>query len=224
MPRAFIRSPRRRGRATRTHAAQDWNVSSSLQESHCLRSALFRAVARHDAHLGGVLGRKFFDYRLSHRLVRGIPAGNHFPRAAVPLLNACSPGALVIGAGNLHRPHHALKPEFFEARLVNVEILEPPTPLLSRQPNLAELLLGFANPLHSEHGSDKPSILEDLSDLPRFAQPLPLGIDVPLNIGMHRELAGAVLEHQGLVAPRVITGRPHVGLRTGPPHADYLVE
>ncbi len=40
---------------------------------------------------------------------------------------------------------------------------------------------------------------------------------------MHLELAGAVLQHQRLVAVGLIAGRRHVRLRARPPHADHLV-
>jgi hypothetical protein len=40
---------------------------------------------------------------------------------------------LVVGAGNLDRPHHAFKAEFFEVRLIKIKVLEPPADLFSCQ-------------------------------------------------------------------------------------------
>ncbi len=47
--------------------------------------------------------------------------------------------------------------------------------------------------------------------------------EVLLDVGVDAELARAVLEHQRLVAGRLVAGRDHVRLRTGPPHAHHLV-
>src|SRR6266536_6618785 len=46
---------------------------------------------------------------------------------------------------------------------------------------------------------------------------------MPLNTDMHWELAGAVLEHQSLVAPCIVASGPHVGLGTRPPYPDHLL-
>jgi len=100
----------------------------------------------------------------------------------------------VIGAGNLNGHHHALKAEFFDARHVKIEVLKTPADLLSGQGLFAEFLLGVADTFDSEHGSNESYIVEGLSDLISLPRSFSLGVDIPLNIGMHWEFAGAGLE------------------------------
>src|SRR5439155_23892767 len=150
-------------------------------------------------------------------------AGDYRHRAAVPLLGTGGSCALVIGARHPDGRHHALETELLDPRRIDIEVLKPPAELLAGQRLLTELLLRDADSFYPEHGSDEPSIVEDLSDLVALCRSFSLGIGVAFNVGMHREFAGTVLEHKGLVAGRIISGRPHVGLRAGPPDADHLV-
>src|SRR6266436_9348310 len=103
-----------------------------------MRSAFFRAVARLDLLLRGILRGNIADERFGEGLVGRVPVGDDFPALAVPLLYARLPRALVVGAGNLDRLQHTLEAEFLETYIGEVEVLKTPTDLLTRQWLLAE--------------------------------------------------------------------------------------
>ncbi len=87
---------------------------------------------------------------------------------------------------------------------------------------MPNLLLRRADGLDAEHGVDQAAVVEHLAE-GLLADALALGIDVLLDVGMHRELAGRMLQQQRLVARRLVAGRGHVRLGARPPHADHLV-
>ncbi len=120
--------------------------------------------------------------------------------------------ALVVGAGNLDRLQHALEAEFLEACIGEVEVLKTPTDLLARQRLLAELFLRLADRLHAEHGVHQAAVIENFADLARLRQPFALCIDVLLDLGMHGELACAMLKHQRLVTSSLIACGRHIRL------------
>src|SRR5882757_4103045 len=126
-----------------------------------MRSAFFRTVARLDLLLRGIFRGNIIDERFGDRLVGRVPVGDDFPALAVPLLYAPLARALVVGAGNLDRPQHALEAEFLEACIGEVEVLQTPTDLLARERLLAELVLGLADRLHAEHGIHQTAVIEN---------------------------------------------------------------
>src|SRR3981081_4857071 len=106
-----------------------------------MRSAFFRAVARLDLFLRGILRGNIVDERFGDGLVGRVPVGDDFPALAVPLLYAPLARALVVGTGNLDRLQTALEAEFLETCIGDVEVLQTPTDLLARQRRLGETLL-----------------------------------------------------------------------------------
>src|SRR5882757_220500 len=122
-----------------------------------MRSTFFRAVARLDLLLGGILRGNIVDERFGDGLVGRVPVGDNFPALAVPLLYARLARALVVGAGNLDRLQHILEAEFLETCTGDVEVLKTPTNLLARQWFLAELFLRRADRLHAEHAIHQPA-------------------------------------------------------------------
>src|SRR5262249_29188314 len=106
-----------------------------------MRSAFFRAVARLDLFLRGILRGNITNERINERLVSRVPIGDDFPALAVPLLYAPVARTLVVGAGNPDRLQHPLEAELLDACLGEVEVLKTPTDLLARQRLLAKLFL-----------------------------------------------------------------------------------
>src|SRR5437773_12362343 len=117
-----------------------------------MSSAFFRAVARLDLLVRGILRGNFVDERFGLGLVGRIPVGDDFPALAVPLLYAPVPRALVVGAGNLDRLQHALEAEFLDTGLGEVEVLQSPTDLLAGQLLRAELFLPLPDRLQAVQG------------------------------------------------------------------------
>src|SRR5437660_8866995 len=68
-----------------------------------MRSAFFRAVARLNLLLRGVLRGHITDERFGDGLVGRIPIGDDFPALAVPLLYPPLARALVVGPANPSR-------------------------------------------------------------------------------------------------------------------------
>src|SRR5438552_4209784 len=135
-----------------------------------MRSAFFRAVARLDLFLRGILRGNIVDERFGDGLVGRVPVGDDFPALAVPLLYTPLARALVVGAGNLDRLQHALEAELLETCSGNVEVLQTPTDLLACKRLLAELFLCLADRLHAQHGIHQTAVIENFADLARLRQ------------------------------------------------------
>src|SRR5437879_4401947 len=187
-----------------------------------MHSSLFRAVARLDVLLRGILRGNFVDERFGLGLVGRVPVRDDFPALAVPLLYAPVPRALMVGAGNPDRLQHALEAEILDTCIREVEVLQTPADLLARQRLLAELFLRLADRLDPEHGVHHAAVVEDLADLAGLRRPLVPCIDVLLDVGMHGELACAMLKPSRLVACGLIACGSYIGLRARPPNTDHL--
>src|SRR5262249_45580039 len=131
-------------------------------------SAFFRAVAGLELLVRGILRGDLIHKRVNEGFVGCVPVGDDLPALAVPLLYAPVARALMVGAGNPDRLQHPRESEFLEARIGEVEILEPPTNLLARQRLLAELFLRLADCLHAEHGIHDATVVENFADLARL--------------------------------------------------------
>src|SRR5437879_13650617 len=128
-------------------------------------SAFFRAVARLNLLLRGILRGNIVDERFGYGLVGRVPVGDDFPALAVPLLYAPVPRALVVGAGNLDRLQHTLEAEFLDTCIREVEVLQTHADLLARSRLLAELFLRLAARLDPQHGAHHAVALQDLAHL-----------------------------------------------------------
>src|SRR5260370_24387214 len=102
-----------------------------------MRSAFFRAVARLNLLLRGILRGNIVDERFGDGLVGRVPVGDDFPALAVPLLYPPHTRALVVGAGNLDRLQHALQAEFLATCIGDRAALPTPTDLLAPARHLA---------------------------------------------------------------------------------------
>src|SRR5260370_23812026 len=142
-----------------------------------MRSAFFRAVARLNLLLHGILRGDIVDERFGDGLVGRVPVGDDFPALAVPLLYAPLARALVVGAGNLDRLQHALEAEFLETCIGDVEVLPTPTDLLPPQRLLSVLFLRLADRLLSEHGIHQTAVIENFADLSMLRPTFALCID-----------------------------------------------
>src|SRR5258708_12560349 len=131
-----------------------------------MRSAFFRAVARLDLLLRGILRGNILDERFGDGLVGRVPVGDDFPALAVPLLYAPLARALMVGAGNLDRLQHALEAEFLKTCIGDVEVLQTPTDLLARQRRLAELFLRLADRLPAQPAIHPPPLIHNFAPLP----------------------------------------------------------
>src|SRR5215471_4306862 len=120
-------------------------------------------AADRDLLLRRVLGRSLLDHGRNHAVVAGVPVGRGLPVLAVPGLDASDARALVVGAGHLDRPQHALEAELLEALRSQVEVFEAPPDLLAGQWLLTEPLLRGADRLDAEHGVDQSAHVEDLA-------------------------------------------------------------
>src|SRR5678816_4241 len=126
-------------------------------------SAYFRAIARHDVFLFGVLLGRLFDHRPQQFIVALDPVGHIDPLRAVPLVDARHARAFMIVARELQRLHEATEPELAQPRLIEVQVLDTPAHLLARERLLAVLRLGGANRLDRHHRVDHATVIKPVS-------------------------------------------------------------
>src|SRR6516225_8168764 len=118
----------------------------------------------------------------------------------------------MIGAGYLDRAQLALEAELFKTIGGEVKVLEAPAHLLAGERLLAEPLLRGADRLDAEHGVNQSAHVEDLTRLLPFRRAQTLVVEVLLEILVHLEAPGGVLQGYRVVAGGTGLGRPHVRL------------
>src|SRR5215471_20857007 len=90
--------------------AQRAAYTCQLKKMRCSRSVRQQAAGR-DLLLGRVLSRGLLDHGRDHAVVASVPVGRDLPVLAIPGLDAPHARTLVVGAGHLDRPQHALEAE-----------------------------------------------------------------------------------------------------------------
>src|SRR5581483_11441616 len=102
-------------------------------------SALLGAVAHLVAELLPLLAGGRLELRADDVAHRLDPVGDQAPPVPVPLLDDRHAVRIVVVAGDLERPHHALHPELLEPLVGEIQVLEAPADLLGRQRLVAVL-------------------------------------------------------------------------------------
>ena len=127
-------------------------------------SALRGAVARRDAVLRRVGGRRLLDHRAHDIADRLNPVADEVPLLAVPLLEEHRSIAFVVLAGDLDGQDEAAESELREALLGHIEVLEAPAYLRAGHPPVAVLGLGGPDRLDPEHRIHETPVVEDLAE------------------------------------------------------------
>src|SRR6516225_11764919 len=96
-------------------------------------SEVLAAIARRDALFLRVRQGRLLDDRTQQRTVGLHPVADHVPLLAVPLLEAHGAAAFMIRAGQLERLDETECAELFQARIVEIQMLEAPAHLLARE-------------------------------------------------------------------------------------------
>src|SRR5882762_1771148 len=185
---------------------------------------LLRAVALRVPELLALLDRRRLDLRPDDFAHGRDPVRDEGPPLAVPLLDEDRAVPLVVLAGDLDRVHEALHPELVQTRLGEVEVLEAPADLLTRERLVAVLGHRGADRFGGEHRVDDTAVVERRAHvllLPAAA--LALVVDELDDVLVHLEGGARRVEGRALVPLRAVAGRDDVGVVRGPPVADEVI-
>src|SRR5215813_1504018 len=187
--------------------------------------SLLGAVTRSDPLLLGVSGSRLFDQRPHDRLIRLDPVGDELPLFAVPLLELHGAASLVIHAGNFDRLEQAERAELFQSLFVDVQVLQPPANLLSRQRLLPELGLRGADRLRVQDPVDDSPVVIHLAEAAHvFEIPLvPSGVNVLLDILENGEVRPGRMEGGGNEALGGLAGGFDILFGPAPPDSDDVI-
>src|SRR5262249_53466853 len=117
----------------------------------------FGAVTQRDSLFLGVRGCRLLDHRTHHRLIGLDPIGDQVPFLSVPLLEFDRAASFVVHAGELEGLKKAEGAQLLHPFLVDIEVLQSPSHLLSGQRLLAELRL---------RGADRLTVQDSVDDSP----------------------------------------------------------
>src|SRR5450755_4252203 len=123
-----------------------------------------RAVARGDALLSRIFGRRGFHHVADQLSVRLNPAADDFPLLAVPLLELHRAAALVVQAGDFQRLDEALGPELLDALLVEVQVFESPANLFAGERLLSVLALCSTNGFGADDAGHDSAVVQDAAN------------------------------------------------------------
>src|SRR5439155_6463077 len=167
--------------------------------------------------------RRGLELRPDHVAHHGNPVGHDVPLLAVPLLEHHRAGALVILAGHLDGMGEALHAELLEPRLGEVEVLEPPAHLGTREGLVAVLRHRRPDRLDGEHRIHDAAVVEHLADTLLLAGTFALVVNELEEVRVHPEAGARRVERRALVALGAVARGDHVGVARRPPVTDEVV-
>src|ERR1043166_5637940 len=168
------------------------------------------AVARCNVVLLGIVGGRLLKLRPYDLAHGGNPVGELLPLFAVPLLDKDWAIAFMVIAGHLDRSRKPREPQFLQACLRQVEMLEPPPHLLTRQWLVAEFGHGCAYGFRVVHSIDKTTVVQDFADIIGLRRSLVAVVDLLENGGVQRKICANAMKIARLIPFGSLARRDHV--------------